>query len=429
MKIKIERGSWDRKTLEPEERKYLILSLLLHDIGQLPFSHILEGVLPEQQHHEMIGLNLLKEQGDVRDNFDRYFEELCGGSNGSKKYLEQIGLVTIPEKLEYLQNHDGEIDKNDVLDTVSYLLGKDKEEGEKFLEEKGITPALRDMVSGPIDIDRIDHLSRDVYFFGGIGDFAKDAILSGYRIAEEKASGEMKLCLSSKALPALKQMLYTRELLYEYFYDDPWVRGCEIMLQQAVLNLITDENYGEFPHPVYVYTDYHLLHDLITHGKNSTKILAQQLLHRTPMYGRVYEADIMETDKYTIETAIPGLYKENRIAKEANELQQTLRENIRKSVRVPIDNFPWDSAIIVKIPPQLPSEHAPDIYIYNEDKKRVETLSSYDQTLGEYFKQSEWRRFKIRVYVFPFLDLNQNITKNVKDIMERWLDEHGIKIK
>ncbi|MEM0349100.1 MAG: HD domain-containing protein [Candidatus Caldarchaeum sp.] len=104
----------DHLNLDSHERNLLRASALLHDIGHTPFSHLFEQLLMEKgMSHEDMSMKIVQEDDEVASA------------------LESMGL--------------------EVKEVVDVLHGKSR---------------LSGLVSGPLDVDRLDFLLRDAYFTG-----------------------------------------------------------------------------------------------------------------------------------------------------------------------------------------------------------------------------------------------------------------------
>ncbi|MCS7143072.1 MAG: HD domain-containing protein [Aigarchaeota archaeon] len=104
----------DHLALDEEEAELLKVSSLLHDVGHTPYSHLLEPLLMESNlSHEGLSIRIIEEYGELRDS------------------ISNAGIS--------------------VHDVTDVLRGKVR-----------ISP----LVSGPLDVDRLDFLVRDAYFTG-----------------------------------------------------------------------------------------------------------------------------------------------------------------------------------------------------------------------------------------------------------------------
>jgi uncharacterized protein len=156
-----------------EEEQGAKIAILLHDIGHGPYSHALEKKLIRGVHHEDISiliLQLLNEQ-----------------FNGQLKIA--IDIFT------------GEYHK----------------------------PFLHQLISGQLDVDRMDYLTRDSFFTGVIeGAIGYDRILKMLTVYE----GE--LMIEEKAIYTVEKFLVSRRLMYWQVYLHKTVIAAEKMLVNII---------------------------------------------------------------------------------------------------------------------------------------------------------------------------------------------------
>ncbi len=113
--------------IDPDERRLVRIAALLHDLGHGPFSHVSENLL------------------------DRYADRDTLKADQKKEKIHE--LVT-----GYWIHHDPEIVR---------ILGQDMcNQVARLLAEGHGQPALRSIVSGPLDADKQDYLLRDSRFCG-----------------------------------------------------------------------------------------------------------------------------------------------------------------------------------------------------------------------------------------------------------------------
>jgi len=139
-----------------QEADGLRLALLLHDIGHSPYSHSLERILVKIPHETITGMAMKK--------------------------LNSI----FPGKLEIAQ----EIFHN------TYP--------KKFLHQ---------LVSGQLDLDRLDYLNRDSFYTG-----VSEGVVSFDRIIKMLNVQDGELVLEEKALYSLENFLISRRLMYWQVY-------------------------------------------------------------------------------------------------------------------------------------------------------------------------------------------------------------------
>lgn len=156
-----------------EEEQGAKIAILLHDIGHGPYSHALERKLIKDVHHEDISiliLQLLNEQfsGRLQTAIDIFT------NNHPKQFLHQL-------------------------------------------------------VSGQLDVDRMDYLTRDSFFTGVI----EGAI--GYdRILKMLAVHEGELMIEEKAIYTVEKFLVSRRLMYWQVYLHKTVMSAEKMLIRII---------------------------------------------------------------------------------------------------------------------------------------------------------------------------------------------------
>jgi len=156
-----------------EEQQAAKIAILLHDIGHGPFSHALENAMVEGMHHEEISLLIIKEMnkqfgGRLQMAIDIFTD------NYPKKFLHQL-------------------------------------------------------VSGQLDVDRMDYLTRDSFFTGVIeGAIGYDRILKMLTVH----NGE--LMIEEKGIHSIEKFLVARRLMYWQVYLHKTVLSAEQMLKRII---------------------------------------------------------------------------------------------------------------------------------------------------------------------------------------------------
>jgi len=159
--------------ISKEEEQGAKIAILLHDIGHGPYSHALERKLIKGVHHENISsliLQLLNEQFNGQLNLAI---EIFSGTY-SKQFLHQL-------------------------------------------------------VSGQLDVDRMDYLTRDSFFTGVIeGAIGYDRILKMLTVHEGQ------LMIEEKAIYTVEKFLVSRRLMYWQVYLHKTVVAAEKMLVKII---------------------------------------------------------------------------------------------------------------------------------------------------------------------------------------------------
>src|SRR5207253_1539532 len=207
--------------LDPADRVRLKLAALLHDIGHYPFSHSLEEAgLP---HHEQLAARHLAD-GELA------------------RRLVELGIPA--ERLLPL------------------------------IQCRAREP-LAGLVSGSLDVDKLDYLSRDAWMCGvPYGVIDVDRLLTSLTIAPGPG-GQPTLALHEKGLAALESLLFAKYQMYRNVYWHHAVRSATAMFKRLVRNAIAAGRLSA--DQVAVATDDGLIHDLM---QADTAGLARRLRER-----------------------------------------------------------------------------------------------------------------------------------------------------
>ncbi|MDA8980056.1 HD domain-containing protein [Chitinophagales bacterium] len=160
--------------ISPEEEQGAQIAILLHDIGHGPFSHTLEHTLMRDISHEEISL--------------LFMESL------NAEFQGQLDLAI-------------KIFKN--------------EHPKKFLHQ---------LVSGQLDVDRLDYLTRDSFFTG-----VSEGVINYNRLIDMMDVVDNALVLESKAIYSIEKFLISRRIMYWQVYLHKTVVCAEEMLIKLIL--------------------------------------------------------------------------------------------------------------------------------------------------------------------------------------------------
>lgn len=156
-----------------EEERAAKVAILLHDVGHGPYSHALERKLIKGVHHEDIS--------------------------------------------------------NLILELLNEQFGGQLEMAIKIFTDKYHKPFLHQLVSGQLDVDRMDYLTRDSFFTGVV----EGAI--GYdRILKMLAVHNGELMVEEKAIFTVEKFLVSRRLMYWQVYLHKTVMAAEKMLVKII---------------------------------------------------------------------------------------------------------------------------------------------------------------------------------------------------
>ncbi len=152
-----------------EEEVAAQAAILLHDVGHGPFSHALEKHIVVGTHHEELSLSLMQSMN------------------------EEFG---------------GELDMAIAIFTNKYP--------KKFLHQ---------LVSGQVDVDRMDYLTRDSFFTG-----VSEGVIGYHRILKMLTVHNGELMVEEKGIYSIEKFLVARRQMYWQVYLHKTVLSAEIML-------------------------------------------------------------------------------------------------------------------------------------------------------------------------------------------------------
>lgn len=177
--------------VSPGDAELFLVSALLHDLGHWPFCHPIEDIhLPGVPQHEMFANSFLLE-GEIAD----------------------------------VLRHDWKIQPREI---VTLLSEKPRDPCGKLLSS---------MLSGPIDVDKIDYLMRDSLHAGvPYGrNFDQDRLI-GSLCVNSRGDG---LAISEKGRTAAEMLVFARYVMFSEVYWHHSVRAATAMLQRAFYLLYT----------------------------------------------------------------------------------------------------------------------------------------------------------------------------------------------
>ncbi len=153
-----------------EEKEGVSLAILLHDIGHGPYSHTLEHTLIQEVHHEAISLQIM-------ERMNREF-------NGKLSIAIEIFKGTYTQK-----------------------------------------PFLGQLISGQLDMDRLDYLLRDSFYTG-----VSEGIVGADRIIHMLNVKDGNLVVEEKGIYSVEKFLVARRLMYWQVYLHKTVIAADAML-------------------------------------------------------------------------------------------------------------------------------------------------------------------------------------------------------
>ncbi|CAN5889802.1 hypothetical protein BH23GEM9_BH23GEM9_01460 [soil metagenome] len=183
-----ERG--DLADIEAADRAAIPFAALLHDIGHYPFSHALEELRAESipGHHEALVSRFLKHT-DLVD------------------VLHDVG-PSAPSRIEAL------------------------------IRGTSHSP-LQGLVSGPLDLDKIEYLKRDALFCGvPYGEVDVDRLLHALAVLADPATGRLELGVHEKGVAALESLLFAKYQMFRNVYWHHAVRAATVLYKRVVADAL-----------------------------------------------------------------------------------------------------------------------------------------------------------------------------------------------
>ncbi len=251
------------KILDINEGQIRILRLtgLLHDIGHGPFSHVLEQIMDKyvdrsvleayraESVHELITMRLIKENDELR------------------------GIISLEDQEQIIT-----------------------------LLQKNERSVVKDIISGPMDVDKFDYLQRDSYFAGvKYGSFDLDKIIDSL-IKIEISSKENELGINEDGIHSIEQLLLAKYHMNIQVYkhrirritDAMLVKGVEYAINEnikEVNDLVKFKDSVDYLNKYVKYKDYHLIELIIHESEDLAKEYLERISQRK-LFKQIFKIEI-----------------------------------------------------------------------------------------------------------------------------------------
>ena len=253
----------DAASINEDEQAIVRSAALLHDVGHYPFSHALEEI--GALHHEDVARPLI--------------------TDGS------------------------------VASLLTSRLGKDAP-GRVFDLIRGRSEsALQGLISGSLDLDKVEYLKRDAFMCGvPYGEIDVDRLTNSLVLVDDPKTGRRAIGVQEKALSALESLLFAKYQMYRNVYWHHAVRSATAMYKRLVEDalqggVVDDQSLAR-------YTDEGLMHRL----ENAAPSQLLSALKERKLYKRAAEWPAAELDDDKVEWIATDRKRvaatENALAKE-----------------------------------------------------------------------------------------------------------------
>jgi HD superfamily phosphohydrolase len=254
----------DATSISEREQAIVRSAALLHDVGHYPFSHALEEI--GALHHEAVARPLITE-GSV-----------------ATLLASRLGEDAPVRVFDLIRGHSDS--------------------------------ALQGLISGSLDLDKIEYLKRDAFMCGvPYGEIDVDRLTNSLVLVDDPETGRRAIGVQEKALSALESLLFAKYQMYRNVYWHHAVRSATAMYKRLVEDAL---HAGAVDvQSLSRYTDEGLMHRLETAAP--TQLLLA--LKERRLYKRAAEWPAAELDVDKVEWIATD---RKRVAEKENELAKEL---------------------------------------------------------------------------------------------------------
>jgi len=138
---------------------------------------------------------------------------------------------------------------------------------------------LQGLVSGSLDLDKIEYLRRDAMFCGvPYGEVDADRLIHAFALVPDPATGHVEIGIHEKGLSALESLLFSKYQMFRNVYWHHAVRTATVLFTRMVRDALDAELIG--PNEIVGRTDERFLALLEVRAAGSSNPAAQRVAER-----------------------------------------------------------------------------------------------------------------------------------------------------
>ncbi|HRN35680.1 MAG TPA: HD domain-containing protein [Flavobacteriales bacterium] len=204
----------------------------LRYIKQLGLSHLVyPGALHTRFHHALGAMHLMGLALESLRGKGHVVTEDEGLGAHVAILLHDIGHGPFSHALEHsiVDDVDHEVISSLVMDALNKEFGGALETGIRIFRNQHPKRFLHQLVSGQLDMDRMDYLNRDSFYTG-----VSEGVIGGDRIIKMLQVVDDELVVEEKAIYSIEKFIVARRLMYWQVYLHKTVVACEMMLVETL---------------------------------------------------------------------------------------------------------------------------------------------------------------------------------------------------
>jgi HD superfamily phosphohydrolase len=322
-----------------EADRAFLAAALLHDVGHYPFSHAIEELGAPIRPHEVVGRQLIT-RGEIASILTTRWE----------------------------------------VDPAAVAAYIDPSEA----EATGPDPVLAALLSGPLDIDKLDYLPRDARACGvPYGGVDTERLIAS--LVVRQVSGADRLLIGEKGISPTHSLINARQEMFDNVYWHHTNRACMVMLLRAVQEALLAGRID--PDELSRVDDFSMLRLLNRDDMPAiTRTLCEGLKTRH-IHKRAIEISSRAGDLYA---NVSGLFHD-----------AGLRRNVERTLSGSVTGNPDDGAILIDIP--KPEKWRTDVMVwFHRPPIGFDNLMTWQEVAGmtdDDLKRYESHRRLVRIVV------------------------------